>query len=441
MVHGLRNAAKPPFSLGDINRNEVCVLFKNLPGNIKVRLLTSFYTRIISVSIMPFMALFFSDRLGKVFAGSFLLVTTLASFIFRLWGGYIADRTRRKNVLVASNTAGAVLMVLMTICLLPSNDFIYAFAAFYLLWSIVSSMGGPAMNALILDSTDEDNRKRVYVMSYWLDNISISVGIALGGLMYKNHRLELFILLSMALIITTLIYMVFLKDNQINLLKRTHTNPFQDILSNYATAIRDKKFLMFVIGWMFFLSLEFAVSNYIGIRLKETFNTVSFFGFEIDGIRMMSAITIENTLIVVSLTFLISSFMERISKPKAYIIGIALYGLGYTVLNVANTWYGILVFGLLAVIGELICAPIHMAEQAKLIPDDKRASYMAFGSLSFSGGDMLGRFGIILGAYLIAPMMAVYTGCVVTIGAFLVYNAFYGKALASEKSIGVKLDI
>lgn len=399
--------------------------FKDLPGNIKVRLFTSFYTRIVSVSVMPFMALFFSDRLGKVFAGTFLLATTLASFIFRLWGGYIADRTRRKKVLVASNVSGAVLMVLMTICLAPSNDFIYAFAALYLTWSIVSSMGGPAMNALILDSTDNENRKRVYVISYWLDNISISVGIALGGLMYKNHQLELFALLSLALIITSVIYMIFLKDDKVNLLERTHVNPLRDVLSNYAIAIRDKKYLKYVIGLIFFFSAEFSVSNYIGIRLKETFQPVSLFGLQVDGVRMMSAITIENTLVVISLTFLISSLMERVSKPRAYLIGIMFYGLGYAALNVVNTWYGVLIFGLLAVIGELTCVPIHMDEQAKLIPDDKRASYIAFGSLSFSGGDMVGRFGILLGAYLIAPAMAVYTGCVVALGAILVCSSFF----------------
>ena len=50
-------------------------------------------------------------------------------------------------------------------------------------------------------------------------------------------------------------------------------------------------------------------------------------------------------------TTLISSLMERISKPKAYLLGIMFYGLGYAVLNVVNTWYGILIFGLVAVIG------------------------------------------------------------------------------------------
>jgi len=401
------------------------MIFSDLPGNVKVRLFTSFYTRIVSVSIMPFMALFFSDRLGKVFAGTLLLATTLVSFIFKLWGGYIADRVRRKKVLVIANSACAVVMVLMTICLMPSVNLIYIFAALYMLWNIVNSMGSPAMNAIILDSTDKENRKRVYTISYWLDNISISVGIALGGLMYKEHQLELFALLSAALIITSLIFILFLKDDRVDLLEKSHVNPFRDILSNYAAAVRDKKYLKYVIGLIFFFSAECAVSNYIGIRLKETFIAVSFLGMQVDGVMMMGAITIENTLIVISLTFLISALMERISMAKAYLIGIISYGLGYAALNVVNTWYGVLIFGLFAVIGELTCVPIHLSEQAKLIPDDKRASYMAFGSLSFTGGDMLGRFGIILGAYLIAPMMAVYTACIVALGALLISSSFF----------------
>jgi hypothetical protein len=266
------------------------------------------------------------------------------------------------------------------------------------------------------------------------------VGIALGGMMYRSHQLELFILLSAALIITTMIYIIFLKDNHVNLLEKVHSNPVRDILSNYATAVKDRKYLKYVIGLAFFFSAECAVSNYIGIRLKETFETINLFGLQIDGVIMMSAITIENTLIVVSLTFFISSLMEKLTKQRSYLIGILFYGLGYAVLNVANSWYLILLFGLFAVIGELTCVPIHMTESARLMPEDKRASYMAFGSLSFSGGDMLGRFGIVMGAYLIAPAMAVYTGLILALGAVLVYTAFFTDGLEASKQVGVEQD-
>jgi MFS transporter, DHA1 family, multidrug resistance protein B len=65
---------------------------------------------------------------------------------------------------------------------------------------------------------------------------------------------------------------------------------------------------------------------------------------------------------------------------------------------------------------------------------------MAFGSLSFSGGDMLGRFSIVLGAYLIAPAMAVYAGCVAVLGAALVYTSFFRGESEKEKSADVKLE-
>lgn len=413
----------------------------HLSRNIKIRLFTSFYTRIVSVSIMPFMALFFADHLGRVFAGTFLLISALISFTSKLWGGYVADRNKRKTILIISTITGTFLMVLMTICLLDINNYIFIFAFIYLIWNVVSSIGSPALNALILDSTTKENRKRVYVISYWLDNIAISVGIAMGGIMYKSHRLELFILLSCALFVTSIIYVLFLQDNHVPLLNKLRANPFLDAISNYSVAIKDQNYLKYVIGLIFFFSAEFSVANYIGIRLKDTFQTIDILGFQIDGIKMMSAITIENTIVVVAFTFIITSLVELMPKQKAYLLGILIYGVGYAALNVANSVYGILIFGLFAVIGELICVPIHMEEQAKLVPDDRRASYLAFGSLSFSGGDMLGRFGIILGAYLIAPTMAIYTGIAVAIGAFLIYSSFYiGKSIKAA-SVSLNEDI
>lgn len=67
------------------------------PQNIKVRLITSFLNRTVSSSVMPFMALFFAQEKGKIWAGSFLIVTVFISFIVNLIGGYISDRFPRKR--------------------------------------------------------------------------------------------------------------------------------------------------------------------------------------------------------------------------------------------------------------------------------------------------------------------------------------------------------
>jgi MFS transporter, DHA1 family, multidrug resistance protein B len=51
--------------------------WKDYPQNIKVRLITSFFNRAIASSVMPFMALFFAQHKGAVWAGIFLVVTVI----------------------------------------------------------------------------------------------------------------------------------------------------------------------------------------------------------------------------------------------------------------------------------------------------------------------------------------------------------------------------
>lgn len=63
---------------------------KDLPQNIKLRLITSFFNRIAFNAVMPFIALFFAHEVNKVFAGSLLLLSVGINFATNLVGGYIA---------------------------------------------------------------------------------------------------------------------------------------------------------------------------------------------------------------------------------------------------------------------------------------------------------------------------------------------------------------
>ncbi|MBS7693632.1 hypothetical protein KIN08_08575, partial [Vibrio cholerae] len=86
---------------------------------------------------------------------------------------------------------------------------------------------------------------------------------------------------------------------------------------------------------------------------------------------------------------------------NALITGLIIYGIGYVTVTSANTWYMLVLFNLIATMGELIYSPIRNAEQANMIPSDKRGSYSAFSNLSFSGADLIARASIIIGAFLI----------------------------------------
>jgi len=399
--------------------------WKDYPRNIKVRLLTSFFNRAVSSAVMPFMALFFALEINKVWAGIFLLFTVVVSFFVNLIGGYISDRFPRKRVLVLTSFASACMFLIMTVSLYPKDNIIWLFAIAYVAYIVTSSLGRPAMHAIIMDSTTPDNRKAVYALDYWLVNLSMAIGAALGGLLYLHHQIELFTLLTITSISLPIAYQIWLIDEQTSRFEKQHHNVFLDLIQNYKIAFQDIPFVKVVLGSMCIFAAEFSLNSYIGVRLAETFESIHIGGFEVAGVRMLSMLNIENMLLVVCFTFMINKFTDRFSKQKVILIGLIIYSIGYVTVMSANTWYILMVFNLIATLGELIYSPVRNAEQANMIPVDKRGSYSAFSNISFSGADLIARSTIIIGAYLIPTMMSVYIGIILMIGIFLVYTGLF----------------
>lgn len=409
--------------------------WNDYPQNIRVRLVTSFFNRAVFSAVMPFMALFFAQEMGKVWAGLFLVFTVIVSFFINLIGGYISDRFPRKRVLVMTSSLSALLFLIMTISLFPTHNIIWLFAISYLAFVITSSLGRPAMHAIIIDSTTPANRKAVYAIDYWLVNLSMAIGAALGGLLYVNHQIELFAVLTVTSASLPIAYSIWLKDEHTSRLEQKHQNMFIDLIQNYKVAFQDRPFVKVVVGSMFIFAAEFSLNSYIGVRLAETFKNVNIGDFEVGGVRMLSILNIENMLLVVCLTFFINKFTDRFSKQKVILVGLILYGVGYVIMTSANTWYVLVLFSLIATLGELTYSPVRNTEMANMMPEDKRGSYSAFSNLSFSGADLIARSTIIIGAFLIPTMMSVYMGVVLMIGTFLVYTGLFVKDSVNAKIV------
>lgn len=267
--------------------------WKDYPQNVKVRLLTSFFNRALSASVLPFMALFFAQEWNKVYAGIFLVVTVGISFVFNLIGGYMADRYSRKKLLLISSFFTAIMFLLMTGSLFPERNLVILFAFAYIGFTITSSLEYPAMDALIIDSTTPDNRKAIYTADYWLHNLSMAIGTALGGLLYVSHQIELFAILTIISIGIFVVYAVWLNDIKRQLLKQKHTNAMKDVIHNYKIALRDRPFLFLVIGLMCINAAELSLNNYIAVRLAEGFEPIYIGDFKIAGIRMLSILNVE----------------------------------------------------------------------------------------------------------------------------------------------------
>lgn len=407
--------------------------FKDYPQNIKVRLITSFFNRAVSSAVMPFMALFFAQEMSKVWAGVFLVFTVIVSFFTNLIGGYISDRFPRKRVLLLTSSLSALLFLFMTLSLLPEDNMIWLFAIAYAAFVVTSSLGRPAMHAIIIDSTTPENRKAVYAIEYWLVNLSMAIGAALGGLLYVNHQTELFAMLTVTSASLPIAYHIWLRDESTSRLEKQHQNVLLDVIQNYKIAFQDIPFVKVVVGSMFIFAAEFSLNSYIGVRLAETFETVEIGEFQVGGVRMLSYLNIQNMLFVVCFTFVINKLTDRFNKKNVLLFGLLLYGIGYVTVTSANTWYILVLFNIIATLGELIYSPIRNTEEANMMPANKRGSYSAFSNLSFSGADLVARSTIIIGAYLVPTMMSVYIGMILMAGIVLLYaGLFMSKNVSNE---------
>ncbi len=396
-----------------------------LPQNIKLRLITSFFNRMASNSVMPFMALFFTQEKNKIYAGIILLISVGVSFISGIVGGYLADRFKRKHLLYWTSTIAPTFLLIMTLCLIPEKRPIYLFAVIYLLFIFSNNLGRPALEAIILDSSTPKNRKAIYTLEYWLTNLSISLGAILGGLLYINHQILLFAILTIITYGISVAYFIWLEDEQVSVRKKTNDNMFIDLLQSYQTALMDKRFVQLVLGFMFVFTAERSLSSYISVRLKETFDTISIFNFEIEGVRMYSILNVENTLLVVCFTFLIANLTKSLSNKKILLIGLILYGIGYSLITSANNFFVLILLGFIATLGELLYSPVFNTEQANCIPEDQRGSYLAFSSLSFNGATLLSNASLILGAYLLPWQMSIWIAIIIFLGIFIMYHGLY----------------
>ncbi len=400
--------------------------FSQFPSNVKLRIFCGFFDHAASMSVMPFMVLYIADELGKATSGILLSINVIFGLLCNLLGGYLADRFSRKGQLLAGQMIFAVIMILMAIFIHPAVNMPWVVALLFMLTAISNAMVFPALEALIIDSTTEVMRKSVYVTTYWTNNLATAVGTAIGGLFYKDHRLLLFILIIIIMLINTLIFKKYLIDPTTDRTPRAVTTHWmRDLLSNYKVAMKDTRFVVFTMAAVFIFSAEFALTNYIGVRLHDEFKQINLFGIHVDGVRMMSIMLIENTILVVTITFLVAKVTEKRNQVAVLMLGTLMYTGGYGLAHHLTTWYLLVLVIFIATVGELMQTPIISVFQAKLMPEDKRASYIAFGSLGHSGAGLVASSGLIIGTVLNSMMMSLYVIGLGLIGMLLLYLSIH----------------
>jgi len=399
--------------------------FFTLSTTLQTRIIAEFILIIASQAILPFMALYLTSKVNAIFAGTFLIANIIVGFVVSFIGGYIGDNYNRKKVVNYVHGLYAICLIILSITVTMDGLGLVIFCITVFIFELLFAASEPIFEAAIMDAIYEDVREYVYQLNYWIFNIATAIGMLLGALLYIGHKHLLFILFFLAMLFSWYLFEKYYDVEQVINKKEDLTSKFKHFIESYHTVIKDKHYMLLNIGFMMVIMAELSLNSYVVVRLKEAFEPIYILGFYVDGVRMFSIIMIVNTLVVATLTFTVNRIVGATSKRIAFIIGIILYTLGYSILMSATSFWILCLFSMVATIGELIYSPIQNAQRFLMIPDDKRSTYNTFGMISFYGGNILARFGLIIGAFILPWMMSVYVAVIVLLGFALLYYALF----------------
>ncbi|HBM4257628.1 TPA: MFS transporter [Listeria innocua] len=390
-------------------------MFKELHPNIRARILIQFLSKIIGSMIFPFMAIYFSMEINSKVAGILLMINVLAQFLAGMYGGHLADIIGRKKLMVAGELLKVFAFLGMVLCNSPIFHSPWITFVMLLLIGVAQGLINPAGEAMLIDVSTPENRSFMYSVSYWANNLSMMIGIIVGGWFFVDYLFLLLVVLFIMSFVTAWLTISLISETlkQKAVLEKGSYG-LVGMLKNYGQVLHDYRFLLYTIGGIAVMSIEFQRSNYISVRLAEDFQALLVhFGplgnITLNGVQIVSVLTAVNTLFIVLFTVPVARFVTKRAQQPIMYVGFTLFAIGFAVCAFANNLSVLLLATAVLSIGELLYVPTRQTILAAIVDDDRRGAYMAFNGIIFQIGKMIGSVSLVFAPFIGKYGMATFT--------------------------------
>ena len=394
--------------------------YRDLHKNIKIRVAESFLSTLIGSMIFPFMAIYLAHHFGSKVTGILLLANVFVGIAVSFVGGYFADQIGRKKMMMIAEILRLAAFITMAVC---NSPWFESASLTYLMMTVNSicwGLAGPAEQAMLIDVSTTDQRKYMYSITYWSSNLSIALGGIVGAFMFQHYLFELFSALSLASVVTVVLVVFFIDES--HKVEAQKIRPFQHvrrIFSSYGKVMQDGLFIWFTIASVLVLSMEFQLTNYIGIRLSNEMPEQTFLFWKVDGVNMIGFLRTENTIIVAILMLFMTRLIEKFKDRHILVMSCLIFTCGYGIIAYANNiWLLFLMMAMLTV-SEVSRVPVEQTYMSTLPPDDARSSYMAFGNFRFNLSMLVASLTVSAGAFFSSFAMAVAITCIGLAGSLI----------------------
>lgn len=384
--------------------------FRDLHPNLKIRMVTQFVSQFAHLMVMPFLTVYFAQKVGEITTGLMLVSLVFIGIIGGLIGGYFSDQWGRKKLMVSAEVGTGIAFLLVSGFNSPWLDLPYATYVVFILIMFSGGVLTPVSQAMVLDVTTENSRRYVFTLLYWIANLSSAIAGVIGAVLFQQYLFELFIAISVVSFLSAFITLFFISE--------TYTKSHQEntktvsMFKNYQVVFRDKLFLLFLAAGICILSLEEQLTNFIAIHLADTIESEPLFPWgmgtvNVDGVHMLGVLRSENTLLVVFATGMIAWAVRKWSDRFILWIGLSIYTLGYAVFTWADQPWILMVSMIAVTVGELMYIPVRQAMLGKLALDSAKSSYLAVHQFIYYFAMLIGAVDVMLSSIIPAWAMGV----------------------------------
>lgn len=356
--------------------NNYIANFEGLSKEIWLLALVTFINRVGAIVVL-FLSLYLVNEKCFTLPETGLIMTFygLGSLAGTLVGGKLTDRIGFYKVIT-----GSLFLAGIGFILLQYVDSLYGFCAGVFALIFVADAYRPAIYVASAAYSKPENTTRSIALIRLAINIGFSIGSFVGGLIIAHISYNsLFWIDGISCIVAAIGLFIVLKPKKVekeapeNLEKKEGISPY-----------RNPYYMLF-----------FVIMILSSIAFVQYFSVMPLYWEQehLLSTDLIGWLMFLNGAIIVVFEMPLVAWLEKIQIKKsiATLIGGALLGLSFLVVNLSD-WTGILVVGMiLMTIGEMIASPFSSALALEMAPKGRKGSYMGLFSMSFSISHIIGH--------------------------------------------------
>lgn len=384
-----------------------------LPRGLRLRIAVGFVNRLVDAMVTAFVAVYLAAAHGPARAGLLMAAVVALGVAGMLVGGHLCERWGRRPTLLAAESAGAAAFAAMALAAGRWAAPVAVYVA-YLVAKLAASVALPAHDAVVVDLSTPDTRRRVYAIAFWATNLALAVGALLGAAFYDGHFAAVIAGAAGCCALVAVSTALFVAESRPAGVAVSGPG-WRAFVTGYRPVVADRRFGRLVLAGTLLLAVEFQLVNHIAVRLStelpaQRLLAVGGWSFDVDGVAMVGLLRAENTVLVVAAALAAAALLRRVPDGVALAVGTALFTGGYMVLAVSRSGWLLLAAGLVLTVGELITVPVRQALLADLVPEAGRSRYLAVNNLTIRAAQLLAALCITVGSLVPAAVMAALYG-------------------------------